>query len=154
MKGAPPFQRLLEEQGPVVHRYLRAVAGQEADDLFQETFLAALRAYPRLADARNLRGWVLRIATRKAIDAGRRRSRQAIPVEEVPEVPAPPSPDGEPALWAAVRSLPPKQRAAVVHRYVYDLTYEEIAGLMGGTAEAARANASQGVRRLREVWEG
>src|SRR5206468_492196 len=118
--GIPPFQALLDEHREVVYRFLVAAVGpHEADDCFQETFISALRAYPRLRDASNLRSWVLTIAHRKAIDAHRGRRRRAIPVESVPERPAAAEPlDGEPALWEAVRTLPPKQRAAILHRFV------------------------------------
>src|SRR5439155_21785820 len=102
----------------------------------------------------NLRGWVMTIATRKAFDHLRAEKRRAIPVEEVPErAAAEPNLDGEPELWRAVRSLPPMQRAAVVHRYVFDLTYEEVGRTLGCSEEAARANAYEGRRRLRKLLE-
>ena len=59
----------------------------------------------------------------------------------------------EPALWEDVRRLPPKQRAAVVHRYVADLDYAEIGAVMGTTAEAARRNVHEGITRLRKTWQ-
>src|SRR3954451_9405845 len=115
----PPFQVLLDEHRHDVYRFLIASVGpHEADDCFQETFMAALRAYPRLRDASNLRAWLLTIAHRKAIDAHRARKRRAIPVEEVPEQGVPAHANGESALWEAVRRLPPKQWTAVLHRYV------------------------------------
>ena len=53
----PPFQRFLDEQREPVWRFLVASVGREhADDCFQETFISALRAYPKLRDAENLRG--------------------------------------------------------------------------------------------------
>ncbi|HVM11563.1 MAG TPA: sigma factor, partial [Actinomycetota bacterium] len=59
----PPFHRFLETHREEVLRFLVGVVGpDEADDCFQETFLAALRAYPRLLDGENLRSWVLTIA--------------------------------------------------------------------------------------------
>src|SRR4051812_1103101 len=65
----PPFANLLDAHGPAVHRFLLARAGsQEADDLFQETFLSALRAYPALRDDANLEGWLMTIAHRKTLD--------------------------------------------------------------------------------------
>lgn len=138
----------------MVYRFLLATAGpQEADDCFQETFLSALRAYPRLRPDSNLRAWILTIATRKAVDHGRRVSRTAVPVAEVPERPAPERPDGEPELWRAVAELPPKQRAAVVHRYVLDLPYAEVAAALGVSEEAARAAAMEGRRKLRAALE-
>src|SRR5688500_19536899 len=110
----PPFQALLDEHRHDVYRFLVASLGRdEADDCLQETFIAALRAYPRLRDASNLRSWLFTIAHRKAIDSHRARARRATPVEEVPEQPVEADlPNGEPELWRAVRDLPAKQRAA------------------------------------------
>ena len=63
---------------------LRGAVGRgDAEDCFQETFLAALRAYPKLRDGGNLRGWLLTIAHRKAIDHHRARGRRPVPVAEV-----------------------------------------------------------------------
>ena len=150
---APPFQALLDDHRQDVYRFLVAAVGPvEADDCFQETFLAALRAYPRIRDASNLRAWVLTIAHNKAIDAHRSRGRREIPVESVPESASEPSPDGEPALWGAVRELPLKQRAAILHRYVNDLPYAEIAKIVGCSEEAARQNVRAGLSNLRGAW--
>jgi RNA polymerase sigma factor (sigma-70 family) len=150
----PPFARFLEEhRGPVYRFLLAAVGPNDADDCFQETFLSALRAYPTLRDESNLRGWILTIATRKAIDQGRARARRAIPVAEVPERHAPEGEDGQPELWRAVRELPPMQRAALIHRYVLDLRYADIARVLGCNEEAARASAYEGRRKLQAMTE-
>jgi RNA polymerase sigma factor (sigma-70 family) len=150
----PPFQRLLDEHRVDVYRFLVAAVGpQEADDCFQETFLSALRAYARLRDASNLKGWLFTIATRKAMDHWRSSRRRAVPVRDVPE-PTPIEPaDGEPELWRSVRELPPMQRAAVIHRYVLDMTYADVATALGCSVEAARANAYEGRRKLRAMQE-
>jgi len=152
--GLPPFQRFFDEHRHAVHRFLVATAGRdEADDCFQETFIAALRAYPRLDPGSNLGGWVLTIAHRKAIDAHRARGRRATPTAEPPEHAAPAPPDGfDPALWRLVRELPPKQRAAVVLRHVADLPHREIAGVIGCSEDAARRNLHEGLSRLRKEW--
>jgi RNA polymerase sigma factor (sigma-70 family) len=153
-QALPPFQRLLEEHRTDVLRFLVASVGrQAAEDCFQETFLSALRAYPRLSDASNLRGWLLTIATRKALDHWRGERRRPLPVDEVPERPAPETRDGDPELWRAVRALPPMQRAAVIHRYVLDLSYGQVADALGISEEAARANAYEGRRKLRSMHE-
>lgn len=156
----PPFARFLEEHRVPVYRFLLAAVGpNDADDCFQETFLSALRAYPALRDASNLRGWILTIATRKAIDNARAGKRRPLPVDELPERPAsgerddPGERDGDPGLWRAVRELPPMQRAAVAHRYVLDLPYAEIGRLLGCSEEAARASAYEGRRKLRAAVE-
>ncbi len=151
----PPFQALLQEHRDDVYRFLVATAGPgAADDCFQETFIAALRAYPRLKDASNLRAWLFTIAHRKAIDAHRARSRRAVPVEELPEQPVHERTplDGEPELWHAVRELPTKQRAAVLHRYVNDLAYVDIGQVMGCSEDAARRSVHEGLKKLRTAW--
>ena len=151
----PPFQAVLDEHRDDVYRFLVASLGRdEADDCFQETFISALRAYPRLRDSSNLRSWLFTIAHRKAIDAHRARGRRAVPVEEVPERADSGGfvPNGEPELWQAVRRLPAKQRAAVLHRYVNDLAYVDIGQVMGCSEEAARRSVHEGLKKLRTVW--
>lgn len=145
-----PFQRFLDEQRDLVWRYLVAAVGrQDADDLFQETFMAAMRAYSRQPIA-NERAWVLTIAQRKTIDHFRSRARRAVPFGDLPETPVV---DGQPVLeeptWDAVRSLPAKQRAAVTLRYAGDLAHGEIAVALGISEEAARRNVHEGLKRLR-----
>ena len=151
----PPFQVLIDEHRDDVYRFLRAsVVMHDADDCFQETFIAALRAYPRLRPGSNVRAWLFTIARSKAIDHHRVRRRQAIPVGEVPEQAAPPSEpqslDGD--LWAAVRSLPEKQRAAVILRFTCDLSHREIGNVLECSDTAARRSVHEGLKRLREVW--
>jgi RNA polymerase sigma factor (sigma-70 family) len=159
--GIPPFQRFLDEHRVLVYRFLLAAAGpNDVDDCFQETFLAALRAYPKLRNADNLRGWVMAIATRKAIDVGRARSRGPQPVPDVAGALAEhglveSSPDvtrgfEDDALWRDVLDLPPRQRVALVHRVLLDRPYPELAAAMGTTVDAARANVYQALKRLRE----
>jgi RNA polymerase sigma factor (sigma-70 family) len=151
----PPFQRVLDEHRDEVHRFLVATAGpNEADDCFQETFLAALRAYPRLRPDSNMRSWLLTIAHRKAIDAHRARGRRAVPVAEVErggaEDHALRGAGEEPELWARVRALPPKQRAALVLRYVADLSHAEAAEVIGCSEEAARRSLHEALSKLRK----
>jgi RNA polymerase sigma factor (sigma-70 family) len=143
----PPFESFYEEHSPEVLRLLRRRLGVErADDAFQETFLRALRAYDRLRHAEHLRAWVIVIAERVAIDTHRRAGE---PADELPELP---HLDGRPAyeeLAFLTDTLPPKERAAVVLRYGYDLDYEQIAAALDSSPDAARQATSSGVRRLR-----
>ena len=145
-----------------MHRFLIATVGPTAaDDCYQETWLAALRAYPRLRDAANLRGWLLTIAHRKSIDHVRARGRHAVPVADVPE-PAlngsaragdATSVDGEDELWRLVRALPTKQRTALALRYVFDAAHADIASVMGISEDAARRNVHEGLKRLRTEYQ-
>ena len=143
----PPFERFYVEHRDVVLGFLRRRLGiHAAEDAFQETFLRALRAYPRLEHGEHLRAWVLTIAARLVIDSGRRTRPVA---DELPELPVE---DGRPAyaqLEHLAAVLPPTERAAVVLRYGYDLHYDDIATALGSSPEAARQAASSGIRRLR-----
>jgi RNA polymerase sigma factor (sigma-70 family) len=146
----PPFQTLLDEHAADVMGVLRGAVGRtDADDCFQETFLAALRAYPKLKDTSNLRGWLLTIAHRKAIDHHRANGRRAVPVAEVVEV-AVSDPEPGDGIWEKVGALPPKQRAAVALRYGSDLPHAEIAAALGCSPEAARRSLHEGIKRLRK----
>jgi RNA polymerase sigma factor (sigma-70 family) len=151
----PPFQRFLDEHRDTVWRFLVSTVGPaEAEDCFQETFIAALRAYPRLREDSNLRAWVLTIAHRKALDAHRGRGRRALPVAD-PAVldgrAAEARPATDDALWEAVGELPARQRSAVVLRYVADLPHRDIAAAIGCSEEAARRSLHEGLTRLRKV---
>lgn len=134
-----------------MYRFLVASVGRhDAEDCFQETFMAALRAYPRLRAGSDLRAWVMTIAHRKALDVHRSRRRRPEPVGSVPDRPGRPQDDGDPGVWRRVRALPPRQREAVVLRFVGDLPYQEVARAMGTTDAAARQNVRLALRRLRE----
>ncbi len=156
----PPFQSLLDAHGRTVHRFLSASVGPvDADDCFQETWLSALRAYPGLRDASNLRSWLMTIAHRKAIDHVRARARRAVPVAQTADVVADSDPAADPTdrvlagdgeLWAEVAALPDKQRTAVALRYVADLSHAEIGDVMGTSEEAARRSVHEGLTRLRK----
>ncbi|PWF85154.1 RNA polymerase subunit sigma [Kocuria rosea] len=155
MDTKEPFETQVTRHGPVVWRVCRAVLSTSADaeDAWSETFLAALRAYPDLPATANVQAWLVTIAHRKAVDVVRARSRAAVPVASLPEPPAhrdAPHEHDSP-LWAAVAALPPKQRHAVAYRYLGGLPYRQIAELLGGTPEAARRAASDGVAALRKA---
>ena len=150
----PPFQALLDAHRADVYRFCVATAGPgDADDVFQETWIAALRAYPRLRRADNLRAWLFRIAQNKAVDEHRARGRRAVPVEAVPERGARPERlNSEPEVWARLRELPPKQRTAVFCRTLLGMPYPELALLLESSEEAARRSVHEGLKRLREEY--
>ena len=144
----PPFQTLLDRHSEDVWRLLRAMVGaQAAEDCFQETFLAALRAYPRLRPDSSPRAWLLTVAHNKAIDH-LRRARRERPTEEIePVEAAAPARDGE--IWAAVAALAPRQRAAVALRFIGDLSHREIAAAIGCSEQASRRSLHEGLATLR-----
>jgi len=151
----PPFQRFLDEHAAPVLAFLRTMVGAaDADDVFQETFMAALRAYDDM-DHSHPRAWVMTIARRKAIDHHRSRSRRPEPAGELDETAAPDRADAvaDREVWTAVAALPDGQRAAVAMRYAADLPYREIAAALEISEAAARRRVADGLRTLRETME-
>jgi RNA polymerase sigma factor (sigma-70 family) len=153
----PPFERVVAWHGQLVLRFCAAqVGGDRAEDCFQETMLAALRAYDQVRDPDAIRAWLLSIAARKAVDFHRTRARTPVPVEEPDAVLDGAAPAVETVvlrdmvLWEQVRALPRKQREAVTLRYLGDLSHREIAELMRTTEAAARRNVFEAVNRLRK----
>jgi RNA polymerase sigma factor (sigma-70 family) len=166
MTGKPPFERVVSAHGSTVLRVCRAILGPaDADDAWSETFLSALRAYPDLPADANVEAWLVTIAHRKAIDVTRAAARRAIPVAETPD--APPraavghGPDTGAAglvadddLAEAITRLPAKQKQAVAYHYLAGLPYADVAAILGGSAEAARRAAADGVATLRRSYPG
>lgn len=152
-----PFERVVAEHGTVVLRVCRALLGtHDADDAWSETFLAAMRAYPDLRPGSNVRGWLVTIAHRKAIDQLRSGGRSPLPTGDAPDVPHHAGVDDDPpddALIAALDALAPKQRAAVVHHHIAGLPYAEVAGLLDCSEAAARRSAADGIARLRGAYQ-
>ncbi|HEY1917939.1 MAG TPA: sigma-70 family RNA polymerase sigma factor [Streptosporangiaceae bacterium] len=151
-----PFEKVVDRYGTTVLRVCRAVVGPvAAEDAWSETFLAALRAYPGLRPGSNVEAWLVTIAHRKAIDQVRAQARRPVPAGELPEQPSteglPGAGDDE--LWAALRELPLKQRQCVAYHYLAGLPYAEIADLAGGTADAARRAAADGIAALRKSYQ-
>jgi RNA polymerase sigma factor (sigma-70 family) len=152
-----PFEKVVTRHADAVLRVCRVLLGaHDAEDAWSETFLAALRAYPDLPETANTEAWLVTIAHRKAIDVLRARKRQPAPVEEVPEAPTKLGVPGEQDadLWQAVAALPDKQRQAVAYHYVAGLPYAEIAVILGGTTDAARRAAADGIKNLRKNYQG
>jgi RNA polymerase sigma factor (sigma-70 family) len=146
-----PFHAFLEEHRTPVLAYLRAMVGAvDADDCFQETFMAALRSYETY-DGQSPRAWVMTIARNKAIDHHRAAARRPLPKgDELPDVPAPKRPERDSGLWAAVAELPDRQREAVGLRFAADLRYREVAAAMETSEEAARRSVHEGLKKLRD----
>jgi DNA-directed RNA polymerase specialized sigma24 family protein len=164
----PAFQRLVDAHWRDVARLAHALAGPaDGDDVAQQAWAQALAAYPRLASAANLRGWLLSITANCAHDALRSRSRRPVPVPDPGEavlaapsravhsaVPPPGPPPGGDPLWVAVRSLPERQRTAVALRYVADLDHAEIARVLQISPANSRRLVSDALGELRRCLKG
>jgi RNA polymerase sigma factor (sigma-70 family) len=148
-----PFETVVADHGPTVLRVCRAVVGPvDADDAWSETFLAAMRAYPQLPDDANVEAWLVTIAHRKAIDVTRARARRAVPAGDLPETAASPPPERDDDLADALARLPDKQKQAVAYHYLAGLPYADVAAVLGGSADAARRAAADGIATLRRAY--
>ena len=148
-------------------RYLLRVSGNGADaaDLFQETWLRAYRAYPRLEPESEVRPWLYAIAVnlcRNRARDGARRGRVIVAVEERNSAPHRIGKGhggfSENDGYALVRlreliaSLPPKQREALQLRCFAGLNFAQIAAAMDCSEQGARANVSQAIRKIKSKW--
>jgi len=154
MKSKQPFETVVEAHGAVVFRVCRAVLGPvDADDAWSETFLSAMKAYPALPADANVQAWLVTIAHRKAIDVTRATARRPIPVAETPETETAPTADSRDLdLAAALSELPDKQKQAVVYHYLAGLPYTDVAAILGGSTDAARRAAADGINTLRRSY--
>lgn len=147
-----PFEEVVRRHGPTVLRVCRAVVGPDvAEDAWSETFLSALRAYPELPAGSNVEAWLVTIAHRKAVDQLRARARRPVPAAVLPER-ATGDRGWEVDLWAALSALPDRQRQTVAYHHLAGLPYAEVARILGGTPEAARRAASDGIAALRRSY--
>jgi len=147
-----PFAEVVSLHGPTVLRVCRAVVGPvDADDAWSETFLSALRAYPRLAADANVEAWLVTIAHRKAIDLVRKTDRSATPVADVPDEAKETVADGDVDVAGSLAQLPDRQRYAVAYHCLAGLPYAEVSAVMGGSTDAARRAAADGIAKLRQA---
>ncbi|MBT9255511.1 sigma-70 family RNA polymerase sigma factor [Phycicoccus sp. MAQZ13P-2] len=149
----PPFQHLVDEHWRDVARLAHGLVGPvHADDVAQQAWTQALAAYPRLTHARNLRSWLLTVTHRCAMDH-HRAARRTTPHEDpavladAPVLDPPATPDD--TLWARVAALPPRQREAVVLRYVGDLDHRAVAAALDTTPGMSRRLVSDALAALR-----
>ncbi|WP_098010731.1 RNA polymerase sigma factor [Streptomyces sp. sk226] len=152
-----PFESVVECHGATVLRVCRSLLrADDADDAWSETFLAAMRAYPEIPETANVEAWLVTIARRKAIDVHRAAKRNPLAVPELPEAPTDLGVPGagDTDLWEFVGRLPTKQRQAITYRYLVGLSYAEIAAVLGGSVDAARRAAADGMKKLRDIYPG
>jgi RNA polymerase sigma factor (sigma-70 family) len=153
VSGKQPFETVVSRHGATVLRVCRALLGVvDADDAWSDTFLSALQAYPQLPEDANIEAWLVTIAHRKAVDLLRRNKTNTVTVAEPSSRVTSAAADSVGRDLDLVRSLaalPEKQRFAIVYHYLVGLPYGEVATIIGGSAEAARRAASDGVANLR-----
>ena len=162
----PPFDTVVEAHHPEISRYLRRMTSHasEADDLAQETFLRAYRAYRTLGPDANVRAWLFAIATNLTrnhfrTEGRRRRAHDTVRATRTAEDPDGPEGaarfnEARAVLDRVVAGLPLKQRLAFTLRKVHDLDYDAIARSLGCSAESARAHVFQAFKKIRTGLNG
>lgn len=151
--GPKPFEHVIDEHGPAVLRVARArVPATDADDVWVETFIAALRAYSALPPTVNIEAWLVTIARNKSIDHLRAAGRQPELNNDVDAAVSDEINLRDEELWAAVESLPRKQRDAVIYHHIGGLPYTEVAQILGNSEVAARRAAADGLKTLRATY--
>jgi RNA polymerase sigma-70 factor (ECF subfamily) len=162
--GLEPFDAVVARHHAEIFRFLGRMTGQAADDLSQETFLRAFRAYRALPEETNVRAWLYTIAANLARNhyrsEHRRRAAHAT-VKATGDGAAPGGPEAEmvagrarAAVEASVERLPLKQRLAFVLRKVHQLDYDAIGRSLGCSPESARAHVFQALKKVRASLDG
>jgi RNA polymerase sigma factor (sigma-70 family) len=155
MTGKQAFEAVVAVHGPTVLRVCRAILGAaDADDAWSETFLSAMKAYPGLPADANVEAWLVTIAHRKALDVTRAAARRPIPVADPTEQATGVAMDscGADGLAEALARLPARQKQAVAYHYLAGLPYADIAAILGGSTDAARRAAADGIASLRRSY--
>jgi RNA polymerase sigma-70 factor (ECF subfamily) len=156
----PRFEVLIADHHDEIFRYLWRLLDSgglvdQAEDLAQEVFMRAYRAYDRLRPNSNVRAWLYKIATNCAYSALKRGQRDPLPlIDDAPDGRLQPHQQVSynetlAEVQAAIETLPQKQRAALIMRYLQELDYAEIADALNCSEDSARANVYQALRRLR-----
>jgi len=152
----PPFETIVATHGATVLRVCRAIlTSVDADDAWSETFVAAMKAYPGLPSDANVQAWLVTIAHRKAIDVTRAAARRARLDADLPTAGIAPAADHRDLdLADSLARLPLNQKQAVAYHYLAGLSYADVAAVVGGTTDAARRAAADGVATLRRTYLG
>lgn len=156
MTDKQPFETVVTTHGATVLHVCRAILGPvDADDAWSETFLSAMKGYPDLPADANVQAWLVTIAHRKAIDVTRAAARRALLTAELPGAGTAPAADHRDLdLADALARLPAKQKQAVAYHYLAGLPYSDVAAILGGSTDAARRAAADGIATLRRTYPG
>ena len=156
---ADGLERLIARYGAEIHAVAYSICHdqQMAEDATAETFATAWRRIGSLRDPTRIRAWLLRIATRQALDQ-LRRARKVYPAIHQERTDANPGIEAAAVdridVAQALARLPPQMRAAMTLRYVADLTVDEISAATGKSRNTIKSELRVGLRRLRETWHG
>jgi RNA polymerase sigma-70 factor (ECF subfamily) len=159
VEARKPFDRLLGELRPKLHRYCARMTGSviDGEDIVQEAIVKAIEALPNAGSIAHPEGWLFRIAHNTALDFLRRRTRQdaARSDEDLDMAADPVSTTHEHQIAAAslhtFMRLPVIQRSCVILMDVLGYSLQEITEVTGSTIPAVKAALNRGRARLREL---
>ena len=156
---AGAFALLFEQFNLRICRYLCSLVNNPdlAEDLAQQTFIKAYEALERGSQPENLNAWLYAIATNTALSALRRRRLIAwLPFRAHAESAAAPGPEARTSeaelLGQALSRLPRGDAACLLLRFQHDLSYDELAQVLGTSSPAARMRVSRARTALREIY--
>jgi RNA polymerase sigma-70 factor, ECF subfamily len=155
------FEQILQAFGSRTLAYLTALVGDDAEDVQQEVWLSVFRNVHDLANPSAFRTWLFRLTRHRAIDWLRKRKREQELLEVAAAEASEAARDDEPfdqsindaTLQKALAGLPPPQREVVLLRYRDDLSYSEIAVVVGCPIGTVRTRLHHGKRKLSELLE-
>ena len=152
------FADYVRGRGPSLQRLAYGLVGdwQRADDILQTAFVRLYRAWPRVSRYEALDAYTRRIVTNEAHRWWRRPARREVPSAEVTAIHTPDAlgeVDARDELWRLLMTLPKRQRAVVVLRYVEDLSEQETARILGCTVGTVKSTASKAMAHLRVTAE-
>ena len=149
---------LVERYSPRLRYFLRKLLGSAdgAEDALQDVWLDVLRHLPQLADPQALRAWLYRIARDRAFRRLRKAGREPVQFDENQHANGQPddttfTAEDAARIHAALDHLPAQHREVLVLRFLEDMTYEEIARIVGcelGTIRSRLHYAKQSLRKL------
>jgi RNA polymerase sigma-70 factor (ECF subfamily) len=158
------FDAIVERHQRAIYQLCYRFVGrhEEANDLAQDVFLRAYRGMKQFKGGAALRTWLYRIGINVCLNRVASRRPAIEPLDEHRGVR---DPGADPAslllgaerterVRAAIRRLPPKQRATLVLRVYQELSHREIAVILGGTEGAVKANFFHALRNLRKLLGG
>jgi RNA polymerase sigma-70 factor, ECF subfamily len=159
------FTQLVETyQRPVFNLCYRMLGdAQEAEDAAQETFWRAYQGMKKYDPSRSFATWLLSIAAHYCIDQQRKRKLPMVDIDILPEEDAPdPSPNPEriiskqmenKALHKLLDKLQPQDRAAIILRYWYEMSEEEIASTLRLSTSAVKSRLFRARRQLADEYQ-
>jgi RNA polymerase sigma-70 factor, ECF subfamily len=151
-----PFEQFYRRELPRLAALAQALCGVEsADDVAQEAMLVAYRRWPEVSGYTSPEAWVRRVCANKATSTLRRRGAEMRALLRLSARPGAEgsSPEHE-AFWAEVRRLPRRQAQAAGLRYVYDMSLEDIAAVLGCSSGAVKVHLSRARKALGERLTG